>query len=278
MYNATSFMVALFNVTNNGGKMKFTKLAVVGMLAFAAGTASANGFSNGGFEDNNTSSWTTGGGYRYGTLNSSLSPEMLLPGGALYADAGTRGEVIDTSYVDPNLGAALGSTVYSGQHAYRAEDTTYGGYGTAISQKVKNYTESSIFFAWKAVLENGGHTQDESALMQLTLTDNTTGELLISRSYNAGYDGGGVDSRFSSQGSLFYTADWQIEQLAIGADRSGHDFTLSLLASDCEPTGHTGYAYLDGFGSTTPPVPEPETYAMLLAGLGLLGFMKRRKA
>ena len=25
------------------------------------------------------------------------------------------------------------------------------------------------------------------------------------------------------------------------------------------------------------PVPEPETYAMLLAGLGLLGFARRRK-
>ncbi|MER0216262.1 MAG: PEP-CTERM sorting domain-containing protein [Nitrosomonas sp.] len=27
---------------------------------------------------------------------------------------------------------------------------------------------------------------------------------------------------------------------------------------------------------TTPPVPEPTTYAMLLAGLGLLGFVLRR--
>ena len=27
----------------------------------------------------------------------------------------------------------------------------------------------------------------------------------------------------------------------------------------------------------TAPVPEPETYAMLLAGLGLLGFARRRK-
>ncbi|MET3134879.1 hypothetical protein AAKU55_005181 [Oxalobacteraceae bacterium GrIS 1.11] len=31
-------------------------------------------------------------------------------------------------------------------------------------------------------------------------------------------------------------------------------------------------------GIVAPPVPEPETYAMLLAGLGLLGFMKRRKS
>ena len=30
-------------------------------------------------------------------------------------------------------------------------------------------------------------------------------------------------------------------------------------------------------GTITDPVPEPETYAMLLAGLGLLGFVARRK-
>ena len=31
-------------------------------------------------------------------------------------------------------------------------------------------------------------------------------------------------------------------------------------------------------GTITDPVPEPETYAMLLAGLGLLGFVARRKS
>jgi len=32
-----------------------------------------------------------------------------------------------------------------------------------------------------------------------------------------------------------------------------------------------------GVWSTTAPVPEPETYAMMLAGLGLLGFVARRR-
>ncbi|HEX7234051.1 MAG TPA: FxDxF family PEP-CTERM protein [Nitrosospira sp.] len=31
------------------------------------------------------------------------------------------------------------------------------------------------------------------------------------------------------------------------------------------------------FGHTVSPIPEPESYAMLLAGLGLQGFMSRRR-
>lgn len=40
--------------------------------------------------------------------------------------------------------------------------------------------------------------------------------------------------------------------------------------------GEIGGMYLVN-GVTTPPVPEPETYAMLLAGLGLLGFAARKR-
>jgi hypothetical protein len=256
-------------------KLKFIA-GVVAMLGLT-GAAQAGGFINGAFETGTTAGWTTGGGYRYGSSNTDLSPADFLPGGSLNSDDGVRGAVIDQSYVDPNLGSLIGTTVYSGKYAYRAEDTTDGGLATVISQKVNNYTDANIFFAWKAVLQNGGHSEDESAVMKLTLTDNTTGNLLISRSYNAGYTGGGVDARFSSEGDLFYTPQWQVEQLSIDKSLSGHSFTLSLLAADCEPTAHTGYAYLDGFGSVAPPVPEPTTYGMMLAGLGLLGYVKRRK-
>lgn len=252
---------------------------VVGMFALVglSGLAQADGFVNGGFESGSTSGWTTGGGYRGGNVNASITPADFLPGGALNSDDGYRGAIIDKSYVDSNVGALLGSTVLDGNHAYRAEDTTSGGYGTVISQQVKNYTQSDIYFGWKAVLENGGHVEDESAIMTLTLTDNTTGLLVLSRTYNAGNGGGGVDSRFQSSGNFFYTSAWQLERLSIDQSLSGHDFTLSLLAADCEPTGHTGYAYIDGFGSYVPPVPEPETYAMMLAGLGMMGWVARRK-
>jgi len=252
---------------------------VAGMMALVglSGLAQADTFVNGGFESGSTSGWNTGGGYRGNDLNTAITPADFLAGGKLNQDNGERGVVIDKNYVDANLGALLGSTVLSGNYAYRAEDTISGGFGTVISQQVKNYTDSDIYFGWKAVLENGGHVEDESAVMMLTLTDNTTGKLVLTHTYNAGNGGGGVDSRFQSSGDFFYTSAWQLEHLTIDQSLSGHDFTLSLLAADCEPTGHTGYAYLDGFGSYVPPVPEPETYAMMLAGLGMMGWLARRK-
>lgn len=47
-------------------------------------------------------------------------------------------------------------------------------------------------------------------------------------------------------------------------------FTVSGVA-----TGSQGGAY--SFAAVTQPVPEPETYAMLLAGLGLVGAVARRR-
>lgn len=252
--------------------------------AMLAGSAQAATFINGGFEDGNTNGWTTGGGSRTSELNNVMTPSQFLPGGSLYSGPSTRSAIITAGTVDPNLGAALGSTVYSGSFSYRAEDTTNGGNASAISQKVLNYTDPNIFFAWKAVLENGGHTQNESAEMIITLHDDTTNTNVISRVYNAGAGGGGVDARFSTSGSLFYTSQWQIEQLTIDSALAGHDFTLSLLAADCEPAGHTGYVYLDGFGAALPDqgggngtVPEPGSIALLGLGALTLGLARRRK-
>ncbi|NRR29571.1 PEP-CTERM sorting domain-containing protein [Oxalobacteraceae bacterium] len=258
--------------------MKFNiTLASIALSALFAGQAQANGFVNGAFESGNANGWTVGEGYRGDNDNASLSPSQFLPGGALYGGGESRSGIVTLGDIDPIIGAALGNTVYSGNYSYRAEDVYTGGYASAVSQKVSNYTDKDIFFAWKAVLENGGHENNGSAALFITLHDDTTNENLISRFYNAGTDGGGVDSRFSTKDNYFYTGDWQIEQLAIGADRLGHDFTLSLLAADCYYTAHTGYAYLDGFGNVAPPIPEPTTYGMMLGGLGLLALAKRRK-
>jgi PEP-CTERM motif len=245
-------------------------LALTSTALLFASTSFAAGFVNGDFETGDASGWTETSGSRVPFTNSQLAGNVGLISGP---NAG-RSAVISASYVDPNVGAALGSTVYNGNFAYRVEDTTTGGLASVIQQTVLNYTDTDIFFAWKAVLL-GAHGPQDAATMVIELKDLTTNTVVISRIYNAG---GGVDARFSNVGGNFITANWQLEQLTIGAGLSGHDFLLSVLAADCQPTGHWGYVYLDGFGNAIPvQTPEPASVALLGAGLAGLALARRRK-
>ena len=241
----------------------------VALLTFAAASsAGAAGFVNGGFETGDATGWESGGAYRGSTLNNALNPDTIVQG-----NDNNRSQVINKTYVDPNVGSVIGTTVYSGNYSYRVQDTTTGGYASVLQQKVENYTDANIFFAWKAVIE-GAHGVNDSATLLITLKDLTNNEVLISRQYNAAQNGSGVDGLFDQYGRYFYTPDWQIEQLSIGQDRMGNDFLLSILAADCQPTGHRGYVYIDGFGAVTPPpsaVPEPATWAMMILGFGAAG-------
>ena len=246
-----------------------------------AACAMAGSFINGNFETGDSSGWTIGGGYR-GSVYNPLNPAAFLPGGALYSASIANGHSgIVTPGLDPNTGNQL-NRVYSGNYSWRVEDfETVGGYASVISQTVTNYTDPNIFFAWAAVLE-GAHGLTDAATVQITLTDLTTSTLLISRQYNAASGGGGVDPRFKYNAATnTYWTPWQIEQLAIDATLAGHDFNLSVLAADCNPTGHFGYLYLDGFGSVAPPptgdVPEPATFGMIAFGLGALALKFRKR-
>ena len=63
------------------------------------------------------------------------------------------------------------------------------------------------------------------------------------------------------------SGSWTLNALNPGGKLSDYS-NLTIFARDLSKTA---------FQVPTTPVPEPETYAMLLAGLGLIGFMSRRR-
>lgn len=239
--------------------------------------ASANTFVNGGFEAGDLSGWTQGGGSWTGG-DAPLNPSD-------YA-GGTPNNTIVGAGTDAITGA---NTVYGGSNAVRVGDANNGSNVSTISQSVTNYSSNNIFFAWNAILEES-HGLTDSGHFSLNLFDNTTGLNVINRGYSsAGAIGGGTtgvtwspfQNEVNNYNSTWFSSGWVVENidlLALGL--VGHNFTLSMLLADCVYSGHGGYAYLDGFGSVTPPTGVPVPGALWLFGTAILGFagFGRRKS
>ena len=52
---------------------------------------------------------------------------------------------------------------------------------------------------------------------------------------------------------------------------------IGLSAVVLNATGGQETFFVTNLGAVPPPIPEPETYALMIAGLGVVGFVARRR-
>lgn len=251
-------------------KNNYFKLAMG--LALFAGTCSSParaGFINGDFESGNFTGWTQNGGFFNGG--------STYPGS--YSFDGTNRDAIVTSGADPILAgfgitAAQFNRVYAGTYSARIEDSNVGARFSQIQQSAV-WNDDSINFAYATVFQDPGHSADQNPHVRVILKDLTTNAIL----YSQYYDSNNVPlSVRHDLGSVVYT-DWQVITLDTSGVK-GDTLQLTVLASDCSPTGHFGYAYVDGFGAEIPVagVPEPASLAMFFMGaLGMAGYSWRKR-
>lgn len=242
-------------------------------ISLLSGQAMAASFVNGNFEDGTVTGWSLGGGYTQ-TPTDTLDASLYVPGGSRYNAALQTITVTTLGSVDAITGA---STVFSGNHAVRVNDANNNYSVSVIAQTVTNYQDNQIAFAWNAVLQDS-HDLHDSDAFNLILRDVTTNTILVNRSYSSASAPGVFSAYHVSTYDTWYSSGWRTESLDV-TGLKGHTFSLSLLATDCPYGGHAGYVYLDGFGSSTPVpgVPEPESYAMVLGGLAVVGSLLRRR-
>lgn len=82
---------------------------------------------------------------------------------------------------------------------------------------------------------------------------------------SAGSTSAGFSS--SSAGYVSYTLDFM----------AGASTTTLTFTNPSSPPAIGNYPHIDNVSVNALPVPEPETYALMLAGLGALGFVARRR-
>lgn len=160
--------------------------------------------------------------------------------------------------------------VQFGSNALSIIDSDAGGSGNFANEP--SASTIMFFLTGSAVLNYGAgfdtgfsfyYSSSQAASVNVYDGLNATGTLLGSISLLA------QNASNSCQGDPYGTyCNWSIGSLAFSGMAKSIDFGGTV--------NQVGYDNIT-FGSVTPAVPEPESYALMLAGLGLMGAVARRR-
>jgi hypothetical protein len=255
--------------------MKLKTYMLTTASAVVLATSANAGFVNGGFETGDFTGWDlehgsnfSGNGTITFTPGSAGSAYIVGPG----AQAATRDPYspFDTAF-NGNYMAQLNEFV-------PVNDA--GNYdATRISQTgIMGLNETEIFINWGAVLEDPGHPAAEQPFFLIEVYKNGS---LFGSTYNiagAGWatSGQGPDTAFGSSPAYYSAGQYHLTGLV-----AGDSVKVQMTVADCGQSGHAGWAYLDGIGTTSvdPPPSVPDggsTIAMLGLAVGGIGALRRK--
>jgi hypothetical protein len=179
------------------------------------------------------------------------------------------------------------ATATFGSSAVMAQTTPAATIGT--TPQVLDLTDGSGFFGDTFAMNNNGATFADHFTFSVTGTTSSNFDAIISsisRSADTGLDisglslyrvgggtgtGGTLGDTLVSSGTSLHSGEMDVWTLSSDNLASGDYYVLVSGNMVSDTSASFGGAVM------LAPVPEPETYGMMLAGLGVLGFLARRR-
>ena len=264
---------------------RFTIIALSAALTLAAMPAFAI-FSNGGFEQNDFSGWTLGGGTNPGLLGAepfTSASIQITPGSPGPASiVGQFADPLAPTIVLPRVG----------QLTAKLNDENGGALVTTLVQTdtVSNADIDPsdglphIRFAFAPVMDDPSHAPDEQPYFYVSVKNLTDNSILFEQFAYSGQAG----VNFLNGAGTWKYLEFQNVDVVMPLSAVGQQIELTAIAADCALGGHGGYVYVDGFGSSNVPPPagapvitevpvnQPAVLVLLASLLGFVGWRAKR--
>ncbi|NTW84849.1 MAG: hypothetical protein HGB30_01650 [Holophagaceae bacterium] len=140
------------------------------------------------------------------------------------------------------------SKVLDGSSSYRLNNSATGAHISRLTQTVTVPTtvaDPSLSFYWAAVLDNPSHPDTDQPFVDIWIQDFTDPNNVTTLYYKHFYSNDPSYPGWLTGSNTWLGIPWQKVSLTDLSALKGHKLKITLLAADCNQTGHGGYIYVD---------------------------------
>ena len=235
--------------------LKSSVIAAVIAILFASNATAA--VTNGGFAGNSLTGWSFLGDVTTQSGGAFLTTASLTNQDDFPEDAGTFNASGLSAY-DIALG---GFEAFAGLNAGELDAPDFAYEGSLLKQTFSVNAGDTLSFNWNMFSNEGGELSPNPDYAFVAINgafiklSSASSAVIPSVPYDFSTGAGAFNQTFANASSV----------------------TLAFGVVDLTDYGVTSALWLDNVKLVAAPVPEPETYALLLAGLGLIGAVSRRR-